>query len=123
MYYHYHTTAFESRVATKTVEGPYVSDQDGVFLDQFRNLTASQPFQSIIISIMNGWGRLRLGCGLYNGHHNVLWIVVGVKVGLGCIPLFTPRLSSFGLIQAIQSIPATPMSCYKCTEWFCEVEI
>ena len=31
-------------------------------------------------------------------------------VGLGCIPLFTPRLREFGPIQAIHSIPTIPMS-------------
>ena len=69
MYYRHHTTAFEPRVTTKTVEGPYVSDQDGVFLDQFRNVTASQPFQSIIVSIMNGTARLRFESIMYNHHH------------------------------------------------------
>ena len=62
MYYHDHALAFELWVwvATKAVEGPYVSDQDGVFLDQFRNLTASQPFQSIIMN--NEWlGKVEVG--------------------------------------------------------------
>ena len=34
----------------------------------------------------------------------------GVKVGIGPWPLFTPRFSEFGLIQAIHSISTLPMS-------------
>ena len=64
LYNHHHTTAFESRVVTIYAPGPYVSHQDRVFLDWFRNFTASQPFQSPIISIINGQRRLGLGCGL-----------------------------------------------------------
>ena len=64
MHYHHHMMAFELRVVKITVEGPYFSQQDGVFLDQFRSFTASQPFQSTIISIMNGCGQLRLGGGM-----------------------------------------------------------
>ena len=110
-------------VVTMSVEGPYVSHQDGVLLDWFCDFTASQPFQSIITSIMNGWGRLRLGSGLCNGHHVRIWVVVGVKVGLACIPLFTPRLSVFGLIQNIYSIPTFPMSHYKYNKWLRKAEI
>ena len=112
MYIHHHTPAFELWVVTITVEGPYVSHQDGVFLDWLGDFTASQPYQSFIISIMNGWGRLRLSRRLCIGHHNMFCVVVGVKVGLACIPLFTSRLSVFGLIQAIHSTPTLPMSHY-----------
>ena len=53
----------------------------------------------------------------------MFWVVVGVEVGLGCIPLFTPRLSDFGLVQAIHGTPTVPMYHYKYDEWFCMVEI
>ena len=50
---------------------PYILHLDGVCLDWVYNFTSSQPFQLLIISMMNGWGRLRLVYGLYNGHHNM----------------------------------------------------
>ena len=42
-------------------------------LDWLKNITASQPFQLLIISIMNGWRRLRLVCGCKDGRHIVFW--------------------------------------------------
>ena len=48
-----HTLAFESWVVTVLAPVPYVSHQDWVCLDWFKNFTASQPFQCLIISIMN----------------------------------------------------------------------
>ena len=42
---------------------------------------------------------------------------------LGPCPLFTPRLSEFGLIWAIHSISTLPFSHHKYNEWFCKVEI
>ena len=49
----------------------------------------------------------------------------GVKVGSTLSPLFIPRLSEFGLIQAIHSISTLPISHYEYNdnEWFCKVEI
>ena len=41
----------------------------------------------------------------------------------GPCPLFTPRLSEFGLIWAIHSISTLPFSHHKYNEWFCKVEI
>ena len=38
-------------------------------------------------------------------------------------PLFIPRLSEFGLIQAIHSISTLSISHYKYNEWFFKVEI
>ena len=66
-----HTPAFESLAGTVSAPVPYVSHQHGVCLDWFKNFTASQPFQLLIISIMNGWRRLRVVYLLYNGQHNV----------------------------------------------------
>ena len=42
---------------------------------------------------------------------------------LGPCPLFTPRLSEFGLIWAIHSISTLPFSHHKYNEWFCRAEI
>ena len=47
----------------------YISNPDCVRLEWFRQFTASQPFQYIIISIMDGWRRWRLEFILYNRHH------------------------------------------------------
>ena len=123
LYNHHHTPAFQWRVVTISAPGPYTSHQDRVFLDWFRNFTASQPFQSPIISIINGQRRLGLGCGLKCDHHNLFWVVVGIKVGLARIPLFTQRLSDFGPIQAVHSISSFPMSHYKYNKWLEKVEI
>ena len=67
---HNHTPTFESWVVTTLPPVPYIPHQDGACLDWFSHFIASQPFQSIIISMMNGWRRLRLVCGLWNGHHH-----------------------------------------------------
>ena len=42
---------------------------------------------------------------------------------LTCFPLFTPRLSEFGLIGAIHNISTLPISYYKYNEWLEKVEI
>ena len=68
---HLHNLAFESWVVTLSAPGPYISHQDEVCLDWFKNFTASQPFQLLIMSIMNGWRRLGLVYGLWNGHHDL----------------------------------------------------
>eukprot|EP00956_Cyclotella_meneghiniana_P012478 scaffold17740_cov76-Cyclotella_meneghiniana.AAC.1 len=44
----------------------------------------------------------------------------GVKFVFACIPLFTPRLSEFGLIWAIHNISTLPFSHHKYSEWFCK---
>ena len=38
-------------------------------------------------------------------------------------PLFTPRLSEFGLIGAVHSISTLSMSHWMYSEWFCKLEI
>ena len=118
-----HTTAFESWVVTISAPVLYVSHQDGVCLDLFQNFTASQPFQCLTISIMNGWRRLRLVSRLYNCHHNVFFSDGWGQICLACIPLFTPRLSELAPNQTIHSISTLPFSRYKYNEWFCKVEI
>jgi len=118
-----HTPIFESWVTIISVWGPYVSHQDGVCLGWFKDFTASQPFQLLITSIMNGWKRLWLVHVLYNGHHNMFFSHRRGQIWLACIPHLTSRLSDFGLIQAIHSIPTLPMPHYMYNEWFCRVEI
>ena len=52
--------------------------QDSVSLDWFRQFTPSQPFQYLIISIINGFARLRFEFITYNHHHTLAfesWVV------------------------------------------------
>ena len=79
--------------------------------------------QFLIISIMNGWGRLRLVSRLYDGNHNVFFNHEWGVCLLACLQLLTPRLSEFGLIGTIHSISTRPISHYKYNEWFWKVEI
>ena len=118
-----HTPIFESWVVMVSAQVPYVSHPDGVCLNWFKNFTTSQPSQCLIISIMNGWTRLRLVCMLYNGHHSVCFSHGWGQKWLSPCPLFIPRLSEFGLIWAIHSTSTLPFSHYEHNEWFCKVEI
>ena len=118
-----HTLAFELWVVTISAPVPYVSHQDGVCLEWLKNFTASQSFQCLIISIMNGWRRLRLVYVLYDGQHNVFRSQGWGQSWLGPCPLFASSLSEFGLIWAIHSIPTLPFSNHKYDEWFCKDEI
>ena len=72
---------------------------------------------------MNGWRRLRLAYVLYNGHHNVCFSHGWGQSRLGPCPLLIPRLSEFGLPQAIHSISTLPFSPHEYNEWFCKVKI
>ena len=49
-----HTPAFESPVMKISVPGPYISYQPWACAEWFSHFTASQPFQSLFISMMNG---------------------------------------------------------------------
>ena len=110
-------------VVTITVEGAYLSHQDGVTLDWFRPFTTSQPFQCLLIGIMNGFARLRFEFITCYHHHTMAFESMGGdNYGRRRLP-FTPRWSDFGLIQAIHRIPTIPMSPYRYNEWFCKVEI
>ena len=60
----------------------YFSNPDWVGADWFRQFTASQPFQYIIISIMNGWRRWRLEFIIQNLHHTPAFESQGVKVSV-----------------------------------------
>ena len=71
MYNHHHTPAFEWRVVTGSVQGTYVSHHDGVIMDSFKTFTASQPFQCLIISIMNGFEWFRFESIMYYHHHTL----------------------------------------------------
>ena len=106
----HHTPAFESWVVARSAPVPYISHQDCVFSDWFKQMTASWPFQFLIISIMNGWRRLRLACGLSNGNHNVFFNHGWGQSCLACFPLLTPRFSKFGLIRKFHSISTLPTS-------------
>ena len=89
--------------------------QDPVCLDWFKQLTAPWPFQCHIISIMNDHTRLRLEFIILNGHNNLFVSHELIKMWLLPHPLFTPRSSVFGLIQAIDSTLTLPTS--HCKYW------
>ena len=79
---------------------PHFSHPDWLCSDWFRQFTASQPFQYLIISIMNGWTRLRFEFIMYNHHHS-------------------PRLLSHGWWQDQLQYP-TPYISHKdcvCLDW------
>ena len=118
----HHTPAFESLVMKILVHGPYISYQDRACRDWFSHFTASQPFQSLFTSIMNGLTWLRLVYGHRNGHHNLFSSSERVQIWLGPCLLFEPRLCGCWLIQAIHSIPTLPMYNYAYNEWLEKVE-
>ena len=60
---------FSRKMSTKTRFFHNVSHQDWVTLDQSRQFIASQPFQCLNMSMMNGCARLRFEFILYNHHH------------------------------------------------------
>ena len=60
----------------------YFSNPDCVYTHLFRQFTASQPFQCLIISIMNGWRKWRLEFILHNGHHTPAFESQVVKVSV-----------------------------------------
>eukprot|EP00956_Cyclotella_meneghiniana_P012440 scaffold17649_cov40-Cyclotella_meneghiniana.AAC.6 len=71
------------KISSSTQYPRYISHQDCVFSDWFKQMTASQPFQFLILSIMNGWRRLRLVCGLSNGVNTTCFSIMDeVKVDL-----------------------------------------
>ena len=101
----------------------YLSHQDWVSLDPFNEITSAWPFQCLIICIMNGWTRLRLEFIIHNHHHTLTFESQVVTISGSCPLCFTPRLSEFGLIQAIHISLTLPMSHYKYNEWLDKVEI
>ena len=110
-----HTLAIESRVVAILAPVPFVSHQDGVCLDWFKGFTASQPFQCLIISIMNGWRRLRLVYVLYEGRTATCFPVTGgVKVGMALVHHFSHQdwvsLDWFGQITASQPFHSLTIS-------------
>ena len=109
---HHHTLTFESLGVKILIPAPYISHQDCVFLDCLKQFTSAWPFQYLIICILNGSTRLRLEFGLKNGHYNYNLFLSHewVQILLGRCPLFPPRLSVFGLIQAIHISLTLPIS-------------
>ena len=68
---HHHTSAFESQVMVAIlVPGPYVPHPDWLCLDWFKPFTSAWPFQCLIMSIINGQTRMRLGFIAHNHHHS-----------------------------------------------------
>ena len=78
----------------------YFSHPDCVCTDWFRQFTASQPFQCIIISIMNGWRRWRLEFILHNLHHTPAFESQVVKI-LAEFPTFQTKIECVQTDSAI----------------------
>ena len=99
------------------------SHQDCLSLDWFEQFIASQPFQCLIVGMIDGCARLRFEFIIHNHHHTLhfkLWVV---PIWARSILRFTPRWSMFGLIQEIHNITTLPTSHYKYNEWLVKVEI
>ena len=123
LHHHHRTLAFESWVMKILVHGPYISYQDRAGRDWFSHFTASQPFQSLFISILNGLTWLRLVYGHRNGHNNLFSSSERVQIWIGPCLLFEPKLCGCWLIEAIHSIPTIPMCHYNYNEWLEKVDI
>ena len=101
----------------------YLSHQDWVSLDPFNEITSAWPFQCLIICIMNGWTRLRLQFIIHNHRHTLTFESQVVTISGSCPLCFIPRLSEFGMIQAIHISLTLPMSHYMYNEWLDKVDI
>ena len=101
----------------------HFSPQDWVSLDWVGQFRASQPFQYLIISIMNGWTRFRFEFIMYNHHHILLFDWWGGDKFGSKPQRFTPRLCVFGLIKEYHSISTLSTSHYKYNEWCEKAEI
>ena len=88
----------------------HFSQPDWVSSGWFRQFTASQPFQSFIISILNGNIRLRLEFILNNQHCTLTFESREVKMRMGSLHLksrlsiWTDRFSHFISAQPFQSL-------------------
>ena len=69
----------------------HCTSQGWVSLDLFRQFTASQPFQYLIISIMNGFARLRLEFIMYKQHHTMALHSLVAASRLAPVPLQYPN--------------------------------
>ena len=101
----------------------HFSQPDWVSSGWFRQFTASQPFQSFIISILNGNIRLRLEFILNNQHCTLTFESREVKIEAG-VP--TPQIKIEHMNRQIQPfhISSTlPISHYKYNEWLNIAEI
>ena len=118
------TSVFESLLGSKLAWRVFhFWDQDWVTLDWFRQFTASQPLQCVIVSIMNGCASWRFGFIKYNHHHTVTFGSWAETISVEGPYCFTLRLCVFKLIQQFHSSLTLPMSHYKYNEWLEKVEI
>ena len=102
-YNHHHTPAFESQVVTGLVlQGPYVSHHDGVIMDSFKTLTASQPFQCLNISIMNGFAWFRFESIMYYHHHTLAFEFGAVTFTADKGPTFHTKMEYFWIDLEIE---------------------
>ena len=101
----------------------HFSHQDLVSLDWFRQFTASQHCQCLIVSIMNGFASLRFEFIIHNHHHTPAfesWVVTISASGTYVSHL---RRSMFGLIKEFHTNLTLPTSHHKYNEWLEKVEI
>ena len=94
-----------------------------VSLDWFGQFTASQPFHSLTISMMNGFARLRFEFIIHNQRHTLAFESWVVTISAPVPLRFTPRWSMFGVIEEFHCISILPMSHHKYNEWLKKVEI
>ena len=101
----------------------HFSHQDWVSLNWFGQFTASQPFQCLIVSIMNGFARLRFEFIIHNHHCTPafeLWVATRSAPEY---PTFHTKMVYVWLVQEYHSISTLPTSNYKYNKWLKMVEI
>ena len=88
-----------------------------------KSFTASQPFQCLITSIMNGCARLRFEFIKYNNHHTLPFELRVVTISREGPYVSYQDGVCLKWSQEFHSISTLPMSHYKYNEWLCKVEI
>ena len=97
----------------------HFSHPDWVSLDWFRPFTSAQPFQSLTMSILSGWTRLRLEFILHNHHRTPTFESRVVKISAPCLYVShqdwvcTDWFSHFISSPAIQSLINSIINDYR----------
>ena len=102
----------------------HFSHQDWVSVNWFGRFPASQPFQCLVVSIMNGCASLRFEFIIHNRHHTPafeLWVVT--ILAFKCPTFHTKMEYVWILSPEVHSIPTLPTSHCKYNEWLEKVEI
>ena len=101
----------------------HFSYQDWVSLNQLGQFTASQPFQCLIVSIMNGFARLRFEFIIHNHHCTPTFESWVATRSAPEYPTFHTKMVYVWLVQEYHSISTLPTSNLKYNEWLEKVEI